>query len=214
MSNNFGRLGLKVAYSMIVGSLALALGIGFAGAQDHPSAATIINKLAAKPVTRSLSPADNAKNAADEKFINSMRHRTTRSLSVGEREKIADITKDKPSIDLEINFEFNSARIGRVAAPQVNELGKALTDPSLKGGTFVLAGYADGKGRASYNQDLSERRAESVKQYLIEKFDIRAENLVTVGYGSTHFKIPNDPNAAENRRVAVSNVAESNVSNK
>ena len=214
MSNIFSKLALKLAYSVIGACLALSLGIGFAGAQDTTSAATIVNKLTPKPLTRSLSPANNAKNTADESFIKSIRNRTTRSLSVGEREKIADITKDRPSIDLEINFEFNSARIGRAAAPQVNELGKALTDASLKGNNFILAGYADGKGRASYNQDLSERRAESVKQYLVEKYGIPAVNLVTVGYGSTHFKNPNDPFAAENRRVAVSNMADSKVSNK
>ena len=214
MSKFFSRLGLIVAKSVIAGSLALSSGIGIADAQDHPTAATIVDKLTPKPVTRSLSSADAAKNAADESFINSVRHRTARSLSVGEREKIADAVKDKPSIDLEINFEFNSSRIGRDATPQVNELGKALTDPSLKGDTFVLAGYADGKGRAPYNQELSERRAKSVKRYLVERYGIAAANLVTVGYGSTRFKNAKDPYAAENRRVAVSNMADRKVSNK
>ncbi len=215
MSNNFGRIGLKVAYSVLAGSLALSFGAGIAGAQDK-SATTIVNQLKPKPLTRSLaiSPADSARNAAGESFINSVRHRTTRSLSSGEREKIAAVTKDKPSIDLEINFEFNSARIGGEAAPQVNELGKALTDPSLKGNTFVLAGYADGKGRAEYNQNLSERRADAVKRYLTENYGIPAANLVTVGYGSTHFKNADDPYAAENRRVAVTNMADKQLSSK
>jgi outer membrane protein OmpA-like peptidoglycan-associated protein len=215
MSNTSGKFGLKVAFCVIAGSLALSLGGGLAVAQDK-SATTIVNQLQPKPLTRSLSmsPADTAKNAADESFINSVRHRTTRSLSSGEREKIATVVKDKPSIDLEINFEFNSARIGQEAAPQVNELGKALTDPSLDGNTFVLAGYADGKGRANYNQDLSERRADAVKRYLVEKYGIPAGKLVTVGYGSTHFKNPNDPYAAENRRVAVTNMADKQISSK
>ncbi len=211
MSHRIGSLGLKLVYSLMAGSLALALGAGFANAQNQPSSTTIIKKLT--PTTRSLSPADAAKNAEDQKFINTLRQRT-RSLSSGEREKIADATKDKPSIDLEINFEFNSAQIGARAAAQVNELGKALTDPNLKGNTFVLAGYADAKGEDTYNQELSERRADAVKRYLSEKFGIPATNLVTVGYGETHLKNPSDPSAAENRRVAVSNMADSKMSNK
>jgi outer membrane protein OmpA-like peptidoglycan-associated protein len=211
MSHRIGSLGLKLVYSLIVGSLALVLGADLASAQNQPSSTTIIKKLT--PTTRSLSPADAAKNAADQKFINTLRERT-RSLSSGEREKIADVTKDKPSIDLEINFEFNSAQIGARAAAQVNELGKALTDPNLKGNTFVLGGYADAKGEDKYNQQLSERRADSVKRYLTEKFGIPAANLVTVGYGESHLKNPSNPNAAENRRVAVSNMADSKVSNK
>ncbi len=216
MLNDFGRLGLKATYCVMAGGLALSLGVGFAAAQDNPSSAQIIKTLTPKPLTRSLSGSvqDTAKNAKDVQFIDTMRHRTTRSLSGAEREKIATIAKDKPSIDLEINFEYNSASIGPAAATTVNELGKALTDPSLKGNTFILAGYADGRGRPAYNQDLSERRADAVKRYLIEKFGMTASSLVTAGYGSTHFKNPGDPNAAENRRVAVTNMADSKVADK
>lgn len=216
MSDNFSRLGRKVAYSVIVGSLALSLGIGFAGAAEQPSSATIIKSLTPKVLTRSLSgsPAETAKNAEDGRFINTVRNRTTRSLSVGEREKIATIAKDKPSIDLEINFEYNSDRIGQAALPTVNELGKALTDPELKGNTFILGGYADASGKPAYNQSLSERRADAVKRFLVEKFGIAAATLVTAGYGSTHLKNTSDPYAAENRRVAVANMADSKVADK
>jgi outer membrane protein OmpA-like peptidoglycan-associated protein len=209
MSNNFCRLGLKLGYLVIVGSVALTLGVGFARAAEI-SSSSIINSLTPKPLTRTLSaaPVDTAKAAEDENFVNSVRNRATRSLSIGEREKIATIARDKPSIDLEINFEYNSARIGNAATRQVNELGTALIDPALKGNTFILAGFADKSGEVSYNQKLSERRADSVKQYLVEKFQIPAANLVTVGYGSTHFKNESDPFASENRRVAVSNVAD------
>jgi outer membrane protein OmpA-like peptidoglycan-associated protein len=209
MSNNFCRLGLKLGYSVIVVGVAIALDVGFARAAEI-SSTSIINSLTPKPLTRTLSaaPVDTAKAAEDEIFVNSVRNRATRSLSIGEREKIATIARDKPSIDLEINFEYNSARIGKAATRQVNELGTALIDPALKGNTFILAGYADKSGEESYNQTLSERRADSVKQYLVEKFQIPAGTLVTVGYGSTHFKNDRDPYAAENRRVAVSNVAD------
>ena len=215
MLNAIGKFGLKVVYSLMAGGLALSLSVASASAED-PSSATIIKSLTPKPLTRSLSGATQptAMNPQEEKFIDSVRHRTTRSLSVGEREKIATIAKEKPSIDLEINFEYDSARIGDAAAKTVNELGKALTDPSLKGNTFILAGFADGRGRASYNQDLSERRADAVKRYLMQEFDIPEANLVTAGYGSTHFKNPEDPYAAENRRVAVTNMADKKVADK
>jgi outer membrane protein OmpA-like peptidoglycan-associated protein len=213
MSDNFGRLGLKVTYSLIVGSLALSLGIGFAGAGEQPSTATIVNSLTPKPLTRSLStsPADTAKNAEDGRFINSLRNRTTRSLSSGERDKVATIAKDRPNIDLEINFEFNSDRIGQASLSTVEALGKALTDPALKGNTFILAGHTDAKGKTSYNQELSERRADAVKRFLIAKYGIPAATLVTAGYGPTRLKNTNDPFAAENRRVAVVNMADSKV---
>ena len=90
-------------------------------------------------------------------------------------------------------------------------LGKALTNPELKGTTFVLAGHTDAKGGDSYNQDLSERRADSLKKYLMEKYGIAAADLVTVGYGKTKLKNASDPAADENRRVQVVNMASSKV---
>jgi outer membrane protein OmpA-like peptidoglycan-associated protein len=198
------RIGLA---GLVVG---LALSSGFAFAAEQRSAEDIINALKPPRVTRGLttSPASAARAADETRFIATLRNRPTRSLSTDEREKIASIASSKPKIDLEINFEFNSAVIGSKAMPQVTELGTALTSTDLKGRTFILAGFTDGKGSETYNQGLSERRADAVKQFLSEKYGIEAGSLVTVGYGLTHLKDPANPFAAENRRVQVTNTAE------
>jgi outer membrane protein OmpA-like peptidoglycan-associated protein len=161
-------------------------------------------------VTRSLttSPADAAHNAEETRFVDTLRNRTSRSLTSAEREQIATIAEKKPSIDLEINFEYNSATIGTKASPQVTALGKALSSDDLKGSTFIVAGYTDAKGSDTYNQGLSERRADAVKQFLAEKYGIEAANLVTVGYGKSHLKNANEPFSADNRRVQVINMSE------
>jgi outer membrane protein OmpA-like peptidoglycan-associated protein len=214
MSHQFTRSSLKVAAIIIAGCLALPFGAGVASAEDQPSSSTIIKSLTPRKNaghTRSLatSPDATTKNLADTAYVKSLRNRKTRSLSTVELDKLSAITETKPNIDLEINFELNSDRITRSAKETVDELGKALSDPSLKGNTFVLAGYADATGSPDYNQDLSERRAAAVKEYLIDNFHIPEPNLVTVGYGSTHFKNKDNPRAAENRRVAVTNMDDS-----
>jgi outer membrane protein OmpA-like peptidoglycan-associated protein len=163
-----------------------------------------------KPLTRSLSmgaPAqtDPAAAEAEGKFVQSLRNRSTRSLSMGEREQIAGIVKDKPKIDLEINFDYNSDRISVRSLASVQALGRALANPELKGSTFIVAGHTDAAGSDSYNQDLSERRADSIKRYLVEKSGIAAADLVTVGYGKTRLKDPANPLAEVNRRVQVVN---------
>ena len=189
--------------------MGLTLFSGLAFAAEQRSADDII--MALKPrVTRGLttSPADAARAADETQFINALRNRPTRSLSTEERDKIASIASSKPKIDLEINFEYNSAVIGSNATPQVTELGKALTSVDLKGRTFILAGFTDAKGSATYNQGLSERRADAVKQFLSEKYGIEASNLVTVGYGLSHLKNRVSPFAGENCRVQVTNATE------
>ena len=163
------------------------------------------------PLTRGLSVgpqqvADPAAVAAEGKFVQQIRGRSTRSLSSTEREEIATMVKDKPKIDLEINFEYNSADISAKSLPSVQALGRALSNADLKGSTFVVAGHTDAAGGESYNQDLSERRADAIKRYLVDKYGITGTDLVTVGYGKSKLKDAANPMADANRRVQVVNM--------
>ena len=199
-------LGLSLA---TLGALSMTAGLSFAG--DTVSADQILNALKPKAVaTRGLSvgapqpvTATQAKEAA---FVDTLRNRKTRSLSMGERQEIAEIAASKPAIDLEIKFDYNSADISKSSAGAVAELGKALSNSSLKGSTFVVAGHTDAVGGESYNQDLSERRADTIKKVLTEKYGIAGDNLVTVGYGKTRPKDASAPMDPANRRVQVVNM--------
>lgn len=189
-----------------------------AQAGDPVSAQDILNALTPKPVTRSLrgptTDEPQKQTPEQQNFVNSVRNRTTRSLTLDERNELTTISKDKPSIDIEIDFAYNSAEIGREASPSVTALGQALSSPQLASGTFVLAGHTDAKGSDPFNQDLSERRAESVKTYLIEHYKLPAANLISVGYGKTMLKNTNNPFAAENRRVQIINLVDKDTANK
>ena len=202
----------KISLTCIVvaAGLAFPAGLGAVFAAEQPSADQIIQALKPPRLTRSLttSPADVARKAEETRFVNSLRNRPTRSLTSAEREQIVTIAEKRPSIDLEVNFEYNSDKIGSNATPQVTALGKALSSDELKGGTFIVAGYTDAKGGDTYNQGLSERRADAVKRFLAEKYGIDASNLVTVGYGKSHLKNPSEPFAADNRRVQVINASD------
>jgi outer membrane protein OmpA-like peptidoglycan-associated protein len=197
---------------------ALSISVGMAFAADDVTADQILKALAPKKsLTRGLSmapPADPAVSASEGKFVDTLRNRNARSLSIGEREQIATIVKDKPNIDLEITFDYNSADISTKAQPAVQALGKALSSEDLKGSTFVVAGHTDAIGGDAYNQDLSERRADSIKRYLVDKFGIAGADLVTVGYGKTKLKDPSHPTDPANRRVQVVNMANKTTASK
>src|SRR6201986_3613462 len=187
---------------------ALSMTAGFAFAGDNVSTDQIINALQPKPLTRSLSApqVDPAVKAKEADILSNMRNRKTRSLSMAEREEIAEVASTKPNIDLDIQFDYNSADISNSSMPSVQALGKALSNPNLKGSTFVVAGHTDAIGGEAYNQDLSERRADSIKRYLTEKYGIAGSDLVTVGYGKDKPKDPNAPMDPINRRVQVVNM--------
>lgn len=211
MSKISGRRSLAAILSLL--TIGAALSTGVAKAADDVTEDQILRALAParKPLTRGLSvgpqtQTDPAEAAAEGKFVQTLRDRPTRSLSVTEREEIATIVKDKPKIDLEINFDYNSADISPKSLPSVQALGRALSNPDLKGSTFVVAGHTDAAGGEAYNQDLSERRADSIKRYLVGKFGVAGTDLVTVGYGKTKLKDPANPLAEVNRRVQVVNM--------
>jgi outer membrane protein OmpA-like peptidoglycan-associated protein len=198
-------------------AIGAALSVGVTAARAGDDSVTedqIVRALAPakKPLTRSLSvgpqtPADPVAVAAEGRFVQTIRGRATRSLSVTEREEIATIAMDKPKIDLEINFDYNSADISARSQPSVQALGRALSNPDLKGSTFIVAGHTDAAGGEAYNQDLSERRADAIKRYLVDKFGIAGPDLVTVGYGKSKLKDSANPMAEANRRVQVVNMA-------
>lgn len=196
-------------FSIVAVGAALSMSAGLAFAGDTVSADQILSALKPKPLTRGLSTgtqADTAAQTREASFVDTLRNRKTRSLSLGERQEIAEIAATKPKIDLEIHFDYNSADIARDSMPSVQELGKALSNASLKDSTFVVAGHTDAVGGESYNQDLSERRADTIKKYLTDKYGIAGANLVTVGYGKTRPKDPNAPMDPANRRVQVVNM--------
>jgi outer membrane protein OmpA-like peptidoglycan-associated protein len=191
-------------------SAALSMTAGLAIADSkNVSSDQILNALQPKQLTRGMSAgpqADPTVKAKEISFIRTLRNRKTRSLSIGEREEILAITSDKPKIDLDIQFDYNSDKITTTSMPSVQALGKALSDANLKGSTFVVAGHTDAIGGEAYNQDLSERRADTIKRYLTEKYGINGTDLVTVGYGKTKPKDPNAPMDPINRRVQVVNM--------
>jgi outer membrane protein OmpA-like peptidoglycan-associated protein len=204
---SFHRLSVLKAITLGA-ALSMTAGLALAG-DNNVSASQIINALQPKPLTRGLSvgpQADPAVKAKEVGFLQTLRNRNTRSLSLGEREEIAEIASTKPKIDLDIQFDYNSADIRASSMPAVQELGKALSNASLKGSTFVVAGHTDAIGGEAYNQDLSERRADTIKRYLTDKYGINGTDLVTVGYGKTKPKDPSAPMDPINRRVQVVNM--------
>jgi outer membrane protein OmpA-like peptidoglycan-associated protein len=177
-----------------------------------PDSAELIEALKPKPKTRELNlataPAERDRVEKRKKIIDLLRKKGTRGLSVEDRTDLPEIVSDRPSVDMEVYFDYNSAAITDQAKPTLSSLGRALQAKELKGQSFLLAGHTDATGAPKYNQDLSQRRAIAVKNYLIQNFGLSESELVAMGFGEDQLKIPNDPAAAQNRRVQVINVGE------
>lgn len=101
-------------------------------------------------------------------------------------------------------FAYDSANLQPSAMYQLQKLGTLIRrNPHA---TFSVEGYTDSFGTPEYNLDLSQRRADSVKQYLVQAMGIVPAQIITRGFGQAKFRV--SPNGsidaqAENRRVEV-----------
>ncbi|MCP4402752.1 MAG: OmpA family protein [bacterium] len=109
---------------------------------------------------------------------------------------------EAPKIGALILFDYNSAVIQAQSLPLLREYGKAL-QTDLKDMVLVVAGHTDSKGSDEYNLSLSERRAESVKQFLVSEFQVEEERLLVKPYGERKPIKDNETTEgrAKNRRV-------------
>jgi fibro-slime domain-containing protein len=80
-----------------------------------------------------------------------------------------------------IHFAFDKADITKDSTAVLAQVAKVLrADPSLR---LRIEGHTDATGDAGYNRDLSQRRADAVKSYLVDRFAISAGRLTTQGFG-------------------------------
>ena len=110
------------------------------------------------------------------------------------REKGAYVTN-------EILFEFNSDKITPDSYYLLDQIGNVLE--KHKDWMLEISGHTDSIGTESYNMNLSHRRAKSVRNYLLENFDLFARNLIAKGYGESRPVADNGTTGGrtQNRRV-------------
>ena len=97
-------------------------------------------------------------------------------------------------------FDFDKNELSAVSFLELDKVVELLQkNPTLK---IEIAGHTDNKGDKKYNQTLSQKRAESVVNYLVQK-GIALTRLTAKGYGDTMPVAPNDTeeNKAKNRRT-------------
>jgi OOP family OmpA-OmpF porin len=102
-----------------------------------------------------------------------------------------------------VNFAFDSDEIDPASAVVLDVVAETLTSrPDIR---VRVEGHTDSRGAAEYNQNLSQRRAESVRRYLIGK-GISGSRMVARGFGESQPVATNDTEEgrALNRRVELS----------
>jgi len=103
----------------------------------------------------------------------------------------------------EINFAFDDYEIDGVAASILDEAGGKMEQ--VRGSLLEIVGYTDRTGSTGYNLLLGEKRANSAKRYLVDKFGISLYRMFVNSFGEAKpVALPDERNAAtKNRRVTL-----------
>lgn len=108
-------------------------------------------------------------------------------------------------VTIDLTVEFDTAKY--VVKEKYNDDIKRVADfmKEFTDTSATIEGHTDNVGKEAYNQKLSENRANSVRQYLIEKFGIDGSRLNPAGYGYSKPIASNDTKEGrqKNRRVVV-----------
>lgn len=115
---------------------------------------------------------------------------------------LRNLTPKPVTVDLSIQFDFDSANLQAVSKPLLDNLALAMNSERLAALQFRVEGHTDAKGKAEYNQELSARRAVAVQNYLISQ-SVGHDRLQAEGKGFSELLLPEKPLASENRRVRI-----------
>jgi OOP family OmpA-OmpF porin len=114
---------------------------------------------------------------------------------------IPDCAGGECVIELKVHFDSDKAVVKEKYHNEIKKVADFMKQNPQT--TAVIEGHTDGTHTAEYNLRLSEARANSVRQYLVNNFGIRASRLKAVGYGLTRPIATNDTEEGrqKNRRV-------------
>ena len=117
-------------------------------------------------------------------------------------------TGEAPSVNLNVQFANGSAQLTPAAVRTLNALGRALASDALANSRFRIEGHTDTMGNPDANKALSDRRAATVVDYLVDHFKLDRSKLESVGMGEEGLLVATPPQTLEprNRRVQVVNL--------
>jgi len=172
--------------------------------QNNPTQLAQLQTDVCQPRTESSKTLDLGNNTATASDITSFfKSQDCPEILTRQVKKKTDLISTPKKLSMQINFEFNSARLTPTGKKALQPVGQALASSDLSNKRFVIEGHTDAKGLASYNLLLSKRRAQTVKNYLVNQFALDPARLRAVGKGSSELLNSAEPYAAENRRVVI-----------
>ena len=187
---------------LLAGGVLALLAAAPASAQNAPTRDDIVAKL--------------DKYQADQELdVPALRQQVTeRSKSRGKNEPppqkrspIAPDLSKLPAFNVDITFDVDTPIVQPESYQTVGRIADAMVHSSLLPYTFVIVGHIEANGRREANAILSQRRADAIREILVNTFKISAKRIQSVGLGEEQLLDSARPNAPVNNQIQIMTLA-------
>lgn len=180
--------------ALMLGALALvALPMTTAWAQTAVTSAEIIEKLAVEAES-DIDPTALKQQAAD-------RIKARADAQPQKRPPIAPQLTKLPQIRFDVVFDQDSSLIRPASYQTIGSIADALTDPKMRPYRYLIVDHVESAGRRDQNLTLSQRRADSIRDVLVNTFKVSPKRLFALGLGEEQLQDVSRPAAPTNARV-------------
>ena len=195
-----GNRGLR-GICLVAGGLIMIASPAARG-QTPVTANSIAERLGALETTPDLNLAAIHQRAADR-----IKARAKTDAAPLKRPPIAEELVELPKILVEVRFDPNSAIVRPESYQTLGLIADAMVRANMLPYVFLIVGRTELTGKRDFNLTLSQRRADSIRDVLVNTFKISSKRLQTLGLGEEQLLDANQPAAAINQRVAIVTIA-------
>jgi len=123
------------------------------------------------------------------------------------RPPIAPELNKLPSFNIDVQFDTDTPIVRPESYSTLGKLADTLVNSALLNYTFLIVGHVESGARRDHNVFLSQRRADAIRDILVNTFKISAKRLLTVGLGEEQLLDPARPNGPVNAQTQIMTLA-------
>jgi OOP family OmpA-OmpF porin len=183
---------------LLIGGIFLLVLAAPASAQNAPTRDDIVAKLDKYQSDLELDVA-----ALRQQVSERSKSRSKNEPPPQKRPPIAPDLNKLPTFNVDITFDVDTPIVQPESYQTVGRIADAMVYSSLLPYTFLIVGHIEASGRRENNAILSQRRADAIREILVNTFKISAKRIQSVGLGEEQLLDANRPNAPVNNQIQV-----------
>jgi OmpA-OmpF porin, OOP family len=193
---------LHVCVGAVAGALMLAAATASARAQDAVSRDDIVNKLNHLDAAPTLDVA-----ALRPQVMERSKSRGRNEPPPQKRPPIAPDLASLPTFNVDIQFDPDTPVVRPDSYETVGRIADAMVQSTMLPYTFLIVGHIESNGKRESNVILSQRRADSIRDILVNTFKISTKRLQTIGLGEEQLLDAARPTAPVNQQIQIMTIA-------